>query len=431
MIETLISVGLGMLMLLASALLTMAATALRRADLMFLRQRAEEGSRRAAFVVKIHDSPDRMAAARNGMLFLGFAAQVAWSGLFVYALFQHTSRIAALLGLFFVVILVGYAVGVSLPKTLALRAPGRVALHVVPFAAGIAASLPVRLFTSSAIKFTNTVVPGWSNAHGPFAFEQQYLELVSLRAPRDEIEHEEQKLLRSVIEVRDTIAREVMVPRTDIVSVGEDRLASEALNLAMAKGYSRLPVYSGETDRITGVVYLKDLVRNVRNDQVPESHVADLVKDPKFVPETKNVLELLREMQREKLHISMIVDEYGTIVGMATLEDLLEEVVGDINDEYDPDEVPAIEVLGKVEWRIDAGTSLDVIHRHLHVQLPGGEWDTVGGLIIDAFERVPDRGDEILLGEYAFVIESASDRRIKRLRMRHVGSEGIEKVAGE
>ncbi len=404
-----------------AATLAMAETALSRLDAVRLRALAEEGRRGAATLVRIVSDPERFATSLNGVLFLQLGAQITWVTA-IADIILHVTDGPIFLVFLFLEVLVGYVLGTAMPKTLALQNPERAALLTAPLATRISGVLPMRLLTRGLIGVANVLVPGRGLARGPFIYEQQILALTATPEAQDAMGNDERNLIRSVIEFRNTIVREVMVPRTDIIAVGEDRSVKEALDLAMAKGYSRLPVYRAETDRISGVVFTKDLVRSERSEEEGELRVADLRKDAKFVPETKRVVELLHEMQSEKVHIAIVVDEYGSVAGMATLEDLIEEVVGEITDEYDSEEAPLFEELDDGEWRIDARTSIDEINERLAFSLPEGDWDTLGGLLIDAFERVPARGETIDIDSYRFWVDQTSSRRVKRARVKQLST---------
>lgn len=419
MSATVFFLALAIFALIISAVMAMAETALSRIDLIEAKAMTDEKRRGAHALSRLVSSPERFATTINGVLLLALAAQVTWVTATAEVLLLTIEGPIVILCVFLEV-LVGYVLTAALPKTLALQNPVRVALITAPFVRTTTRVLPVGFLTKPLIGIANILVPGRGLKQGPFIYEQQMLALAETAEADQAIGNEDRQLIHSVIEFRNTIVREVMVPRTDMISVGEDRSANEALDLAMALGFSRLPVYRDGTDNITGVLFTKDLVKAVRSDAEYEPSVADLRKEAKFVPETKRVAELLREMQNEKMHIAIVVDEFGAVVGLATLEDLIEEVVGDITDEYDEEESPKMESLGADEWLVDARVPLDEINHNLQLHLPEGDWDTLGGLLIDAFERVPLRGDVIDIGEYRFWIEQTSGRRVRRVRVKRI-----------
>jgi CBS domain containing-hemolysin-like protein len=230
------------------------------------------------------------------------------------------------------------------------------------------------------------------------------------------IEHQERELIHSIIEFGDTIVREVMVPRPDMCAVEADGSVSEALETAMAAGYSRLPVYVGNLDDIIGIAYTKDLIRAERggNGQRP---VREFVRPAHFVPETKRVSRLMREMQERKFHQAIVVDEYGGTAGLVTLEDLIEELVGEIVDEYDVED-PQVQPLGDGELSVSARMPVDELNELLDAELPEGDWDTVGGLVFNMLGRVPVVGDSLEVDGVRLVVDKVQGHRIGRLRVK-------------
>jgi CBS domain containing-hemolysin-like protein len=229
------------------------------------------------------------------------------------------------------------------------------------------------------------------------------------------IEDEERELIHSIIEFGDTVAREVRVPRPDMVAVeGRDKV-SDVLEVAIAAGYSRIPVYEQGIDDIVGIVYVKDLVRATREGRADVA-VREFLRPPHFVPETKRVAELMREMQREKFHMAIVVDEYGGTSGLVTLEDLIEELVGEIVDEFDVEE-PQVEWLPNGDSRVSARLPVDELNELLHAELPEGDWDSVGGLMLDLLGHVPSEGESVDFDGHRLIAERVQGRRIGRVRI--------------
>ena len=229
----------------------------------------------------------------------------------------------------------------------------------------------------------------------------------------ESIEEEERELIHSVFEFGDTLVREVMVPRTDMVVVKSDATLTEALETITKAGYSRIPIYEGDTDNIVGVLYAKDLLKRSlsRDDQ---TKVAVVGRTPLFVPEQKKVSDLLREMQQERVHMAIVVDEYGGTAGLVTIEDLIEEIVGEIVDEYDQEE-PLVEPLEGESIRVSARLPIDEVNELLNVDLPHEEWDTVGGLVFGLTGHVPSVGDKVSYDSLEFITEKVSGRRIQKV----------------
>ncbi len=229
------------------------------------------------------------------------------------------------------------------------------------------------------------------------------------------IEHEERTFIHSIIDFGDTVAREVMVPRPDMVTVSAETTVTGALEAALAAGYSRMPVYENQIDDVVGITYTKDLVRAERVGR-GEMPVRGSARPAVFIPESKEVSELLRQMQEEKFHMAIVVDEYGGTAGLVTLEDLLEELVGEIVDEFDVEE-PSVERQADGSVVVSARYAVDDADDLLGAELPHGPWDTVGGLMLDRAGRVPDAGDSVEVDGFRLTALDVRGRRIGRVRI--------------
>src|SRR5688572_19195474 len=245
---------------------------------------------------------------------------------------------------------------------------------------------------SLLILIGNAVTPGKGYRQGPFATTVELRELVDLAEQRGVVEHGEREMINSVFALGDTIAREVMVPRTEMVWIEAPKTLRQALVLALRSGFSRIPVIGENVDDVLGVLYLKDLIRRVQG--APEASalpVAELMRAATFVPESKPVDDLLSEMQAARTHLVIVVDEYGGTGGLVTIEDILEEIVGEITDEYDV-ERPPVERLANGGVRVTARLPVETLGELFEVELPTDEVETVGGLLAQALERVPIPG---------------------------------------
>ncbi len=227
-------------------------------------------------------------------------------------------------------------------------------------------------------------------------------------------EEEERRLITSVLEFSETIVREVMVPRTDMVTIGLDATSDKALDVVIEHGYSRVPVTGEGTDDIVGFVYAKDLLRIMDRGTGPQL-VTELMRPVYFVPETKRVSDLLRDMQAGKVHMAVVVDEFGGTAGLVTIEDLIEELVGEIVDEYDT-EAPLIEKTGDHDYLIDARLSVEELGQLLEVELPHEEWDTVGGLVLGLAGRVPREDEAFELEGVTLTVVRVQGRRIAQVQ---------------
>ena len=307
-------------------------------------------------------------------------------------------------------VLVSYiAIGVS-PRTLGRQHPAPIALAAARFVhplARVLGPLPQLL-----ILVGNALTPGKGFSEGPFASEAELRELVDLAEENQLIEDRERVMIHSVFELGDTIVREVMVPRTDVVFIERTKTLRQALSLALRSGFSRIPVIGEGTDDVVGVAYLKDLVRRTYVHREGESieRVDSVMRPAIFVPESKPVDELLREMQAQQTHVAIVVDEYGGTAGLVTIEDVLEEIVGEITDEYDV-EAPLIDELPDGSLRVSARLHLDELSERLDVELEDDDVDTVGGLLAKHLGRVPIPGAQVWLHGIELTAESAQGRR--------------------
>jgi CBS domain containing-hemolysin-like protein len=232
----------------------------------------------------------------------------------------------------------------------------------------------------------------------------------------DADDEQEKELISSVLDFTDTLVREVLVPRIDMVTLSATATAGSALDLILEAGRSRIPVLGEGIDNIEGVLYARDLLTLMDEDGDESTLVRELMRSAYFVPETKRVSELLREMQASQVHLAIVVDEFGGTAGLVTIEDLLEELVGEIADEYD-DEAPMVTTLGEGSYLIDARLGIDELGQLIGAELPDEEWDTVGGLILGLAGRVPKEGETFELEEHIFTADRVQGRRVARVRV--------------
>ncbi len=228
------------------------------------------------------------------------------------------------------------------------------------------------------------------------------------------IEEGEKEMIASIFELGKTLVREVMVPRIDLVALDVDTDIQEALDVILAAGHSRIPIFEDSVDNIVGVLYAKDLLRVFRNGH-SQIQLRNIVRQPYFVPESKPVDELLRELQQRRVHMAIIVDEYGGTAGVVTIEDLLEEIVGDIQDEYDREE-PEVQQVGEGEFLFNARLSLDEVNELLDVELPNEGGDTLGGFIYSQLGKVPNVGEEVRFAHVTMRVLSVDGNRIEQVR---------------
>lgn len=243
---------------------------------------------------------------------------------------------------------------------------------------------------------------------------------VRLLLPADgdenEIEESEKEMITSILEMDETVAREVMVPRTDMVAVDAHAHVSDVVEVILSAGHSRIPVYEENVDQIIGLLYAKDLLRAFR-DQRDNQPIRDLLRTAYFVPLTKNVKQLLAEMRKHRVHMAIVVDEYGGTAGIVTIEDILEEIVGEIQDEYDSAEEVYVERLGKDAYLINARMDNYTLSKLLNIDVDDEDADTVGGLVLGLLGHVPDVGESVEIGRWHFTVLKVEGRRIEQVRV--------------
>lgn len=331
----------------------------------------------------------------NLMVLLRILCEIAAAVLLAGALIDLLGPMWGMAVTIVAMVLVDYvAIGVG-PRTLGRQ-------HAYPLA--LAAAVPLGALgtllspvSRLLILVGNALTPGRGFRAGPFASEIELRELVDLAQERGVVADEERRMIQSVFELGDTSAREVMVPRTEMVWIEADKTAGQATTLAVRSGHSRIPVIGENVDDVLGVVYLKDLVQQTyySSDGGRSVKVAQVMRPAVFVPDSKPLDSLLAEMQRDRNHMAVLVDEYGGIAGLVTIEDVIEEIVGEIADEYDTDETPPIEDLGDGTYRVSARLPVEDLGELFDVEIPGDEVETVGGLLGFELGRVPLPGSQI------------------------------------
>ena len=260
----------------------------------------------------------------------------------------------------------------------------------------------------------NALTPGRGCSKGPFSSEIELREVVDLAQQRGVVADDERRMIQSVFELGDTPAREVMVPRTEMVWIESGKTAGQATSLAVRSGHSRIPVTGENVDDIVGVVYLKDLVgRTYHSDDASRGvKVVDVMRPAVFIPDSKPLDDLLREMQRDRIHMALLVDEYGATAGLVTIEDVLEEIVGEIADEYDTDEVAPVENLGDNMFRVSTRLPIEDVGELYGIEFDTElEVDTVGGLLALELGRVPLPGAEVVSHGLRLLAEGGPDQR--------------------
>jgi CBS domain containing-hemolysin-like protein len=409
--DIILLVVVGVLILLAS-FLALAETGLTRMSRVKAVALAEEtGRRNARMLVKLVEHSERTLAPVLFLVLLCHLVAATLVGVVATHLFGPLGVAAATA--FEVVVI--FVIAEAVPKTWAIQHSERAALISAPVVSVLVRFPPLRWLTRGLIWLSNLILPGPGIKEGPYVSEQELLAMADTAMEEEVIEREERQLIHSIIDFGDTLVREVMVPRPDMVAVESTASVSDVLEVAITSGFSRIPVYGQGIDDVVGTVFVKDLARAEREGR-GDDPVATIARPAHFVPETKRVSELLREMQARKFHQAIVVDEYGGTAGLVTLEDLLEELVGEIVDEYDIEE-PSIERLPNGDVRVTARMPIDEVNELVHADLPEGDWDTVGGLVYSLLGHVPAEGESVDCDGRKLTAERVEGQRIGRVRI--------------
>lgn len=400
------------LLLLFAGFLAGSESAINSISRVIVEELETKSSKRAAWVQKILAEPARYL---NVVLFVRKAAELTATVLVAESLVDQfdslvvamSTAVAVMLVLSFVVVGVG-------PRTLGKQHAGA---WIVPASiVAVVLSKVLGPITTLLIAIGNAITPGKGFKTGPFANEAELRDLVDQAHERGLVEESEHEMIHSVFELGDTLVRELMVPRTEMVWIEGSKNLRQGLSLALRSGFTRIPVVGESLDNIIGIAYVKDLAK--RTHEYRESEQSELVsqhlRPAAFIPETKTAAELLKEMQRDQIHLAIVVDEYGGTAGLITIEDLLEEIVGEIADEYDDD-------LDEIEWieegkkaRVSARLHIEDLADHLEVELDENERedvDTVGGFMAKVLGRVPIPGSEFELHGWRITAERPIGRR--------------------
>jgi putative hemolysin len=364
----------------------------------------EEGRRGAGALVRIVESP---APYLNVILFLTLLFTIGGSTVATSFAVRHFHRVGEIVATILMTLLLFVFAEVT-PKTFAIQRTDRVALFVAPAIAFLGRLLGP--FAKALLRLANVLMPGKGLKEGPYITEQELLASAAVASEEGVIEEDEKELIHSIFEFGDTIVREVMVPRPDVIAIEDTATLHDIQALVLEHGYSRIPVFHEDLDDVVGVVFAKDVLKAMHQGD-GERALTDICRPARFVPESKRVADLLREMQKEKFHQALVTDEYGSVTGIVSLEDLLEELVGEITDEYDT-ETPDVVEVGDGSYRVSGKTSIDDVNELLGAELPDEEWDTVAGLVLDLFGRIPLNGEETAFQGLRFMVEEVRGRRV-------------------
>jgi len=406
-------------------------TALTSLSKPWIRTQLERNPKKARHLKAWLESPNRLltailvgnnfanicASALATSLAIGYARYMGW---------RQSHILGITVGLVTFVILV---FGEIIPKTFAKQNARRVSLVL------ISPILLISKFFAPVIKILLTISNIFIRIFGgkkvtdvPFLTEEEIKTLIDLGAKEGVLEKEEGRMIRDVLEFGETVVREVMVPRVEMDCIDENKHIDKMVEDLIKMGHSRVPVYRDNLDNIAGVLYAKDLLKVLSSKGHEGIKLQDLIREPYFVPESKKVSILLKEFRRGKMHIAVVVDEYGIVSGLVTLEDLVEEITGEILDEYDVEE-KTIEKNQDGSYTVYAREDIDKINEELDLRLPASEFDSLGGLIADLFGRVPRQGEEIDYKDIRFIVESSTRQKVVKIKIKRLTN--MKKDLGE
>jgi putative hemolysin len=405
-----IALIVALLCLFLIALSSAVQTALTNISALRLRQLLEGGVPRAQAIKNLLDNPQRFPAT---LLFVNTISLLAIGWLALYI----TRNVAGWWVHLLVLVAVGMVVlvfGIAVPKALAVRNPERTAILLfgpINWIRRIVTPL-VAVAGLVATPFVR-ILGGRTAPAGPFVTQEEMRMLVDVGEKEGVIQQQEEELIHSIFEFGDTVVREVMVPRTYIVAVEDSATIDEAADRALRSGHTRLPIYKETIDTIVGVAPALDMIKMLRTSEGKQP-IVKVMRPVFYVPETKKVSELLRDLQKSRMHMAVVVDEYGGTAGLVTIEDLIEEIVGEIQDEYDV-EPQMVERISENEIRVDARLPLDDINDLLGTNWEAEDSDTIGGYVYEQLGRIARPGDQREIGDYVISVLSTEGARLKQL----------------
>ncbi len=376
-----------------------------------LLQLADEGDKKAQLTLDLTQKSKEFLSVLLLLTLLADTGMAAIAAVLAAEVFPFGPAIA--IG---VVTLALFIFAEMIPKTFAINNPEKVAgLVVRPVSLLTKVLYPLSFIFIRIANFFVTLLGG-KIVRRPFVTEEEIKMMVTVGAEEAQIEEDEKEMIHSIFEFGDTIVREVMVPRPDMVAVESAAAMDEVLEQVVTAGHSRIPIYEDSIDNVIGLMYAKDLLTFLNKPISERQQIAikELMRPAYFVPETKNISELLKEMQQKQTHMAVVLDEYGGTAGLVTIEDLLEEIVGEIFDEYDLEEA-MVEVLSHDSYRIDGRAPMDEVRELVGVDLPEYGGETIGGFVYDLAGHIPARGEVVEYNSLRFEVEKVVGRRISKI----------------
>src|SRR5438445_5030539 len=388
--------------LVLAAFAASAETSLTSISRVRLRHLCEEGNPRAIQIERLHRDPNSYLSTI--LIINTVAIIVASSAATLLALRLYQDRVAEWLVSLVLSLIVLMFCEIA-PKTLALQRAERVALVLVPLVA--VATTVMRPLVRVLTGVTNVLIRpigGKVSVRGPFVTEEELKMLVEVGEEEGVLEEREREMIHGIFEMGDMRVREIMVPRTDLVAIDVSRPVQEAVDLVVKHGHTRIPLYDGSIDNIVGVLYAKDLLKAVVQGN-PQS-LREIARKPYFTPESNKVQDVLRDLRKNRVHMAIVVDEYGGVAGAVTIEDIIEEIVGPIQDEYDVREEDEIQFISPNEVVLDGRVSVDDVNDLLKLQIEAEDFDTIGGYVQSQLGATPRTGATLQLGQATLKVEA-------------------------
>lgn len=401
-----------MVMLIFCALSSASETALTSVSRIKLKNLVEEGDKKAAEIERILANPNVFLST---ILIINSVATIIASSMATVLALRFSATWGELISSLLLSLVVLIFCEIS-PKTAAVQNPLRWARVMIGPVQGAAWLLrPIIWVLSIITSGLVRLLGGQAVRHGPFVTEEELRLLVTVGEEEGVLEEAETEMIHSIFEFADTPVREVMIPRIDIIALESHITVNQAVDQALEGGFSRIPVYEETIDNIIGVLYTKDMLKQLReeHDALP---IRNLVRPAYFVPETKKLDDLLREIRQKRVHMVIVIDEYGSVSGLVTIEDLVEEIVGDIQDEFDREE-KLYEQINNREYVFSAKISIDEFNEIMDTKLEHEDYDTLGGFLYAQLDKIPVAGDTVTFGQYRFTILTTRGRRIVRVQV--------------
>lgn len=396
-----------------------------------VRKMAEEGHKKAQLIHNLTSEPSRfLATIQIGITLAGFLASAFASETFADRLVSLAGSLGVpvpasvikVISVTIITIILSYftlVMGELVPKRLAMQKPEQIAMFAVgPLSVLAKLSSPFVRFLTLSTNFFIRLMGGNPDANEEEITEEEIRMMVDVGEEKGVIQETEKEMINNIFEFDNTRVSEIMTHRTDIIALSLDSPLEDALELVSSEKFSRVPIYEESIDNIVGILSVKDLFHYLKSNHQEPFSLSAIIRRPYFIPESKMTDELFREMKKNKVHMAVAIDEYGGTAGIVTMEDLLEEIVGNIFDEYDDDEEKEVEKIDDNTYLFDGSTSLDNVAEHLEVDLPIEEYDTLSGFLMGQLGRIPDKGEnpQIEFDDVVFKVEKVEEKRISKVK---------------